>query len=294
MKWRASAGFALPRLLKRIGIALAILLALVGLLSFWLLRTESGLQFVLARAIGATDGKLTIGKSSGNLAGSSTIEDLRYHDPAAGLDVHARHTTIAFSPLELLSSRLHLTRLQLDGLDVALTSVPAPPEQKTSGEFSLAAPLDVVLDRLTLTQAKIVSDGQPLFALDALDIIGRWTRDGVALTSLALRSPDGDADLHGTVSALAGYPGDGALQFHWNVDEVRYVGTLSAHGDGKFARLDLALSEPAVATLATTLTQSRDFPWTATLKVPRFDPKRVRKDAGIAALALDLAGSGDR
>ncbi|MEO5561199.1 MAG: translocation/assembly module TamB domain-containing protein [Dokdonella sp.] len=290
----ASAGFAISTLLKRIGIALAILLALVGFLSFWLLRTESGLQFVLARAIGATDGKLTIGKSSGNLAGSSTIEDLRYHDPAAGLDVHARHTTIAFSPLELLSSRLHLTHLQLDDVDVALTSVPAPPEQKKSGEFSLAAPLDVVLDQLTLTQAKIVSDGQPLFALDALDVVGRWTRDGVALTSLALRSPDGNVDLHGTVSALAGYPGDGALQFHWNVADVRYVGTLSAHGDGKLAQLDLALSEPAVATLSTTLTQSREFPWTATLKVPRFDPKRVQKDASLASLALDLSGSGDR
>ncbi len=291
---RKQRGFALWKLLKGIGITLAILLVLVGFLSFWLLRTESGLQFVLARAIGATDGKLTIGKSSGSLAGTATIEDLAYRDPAAGLDVHARHTTIAFSPLELLSSRLHLTRLQLDGLDVALTSVPMPPEQKKSADFSLAAPLDVVLDRLTLTQAKIVSDGQPLFGLDSLDIIGRWTRDGVALTSLALHSPDGDVDLHGTVSALAGYPGDGALQFHWNVGDVRYVGTLNAHGDGKQAQLDLALSEPTVATLATTLSQSRELPWTATLKVPRFDPKRVQKDAGIASLALDLSGSGDR
>jgi translocation and assembly module TamB len=289
-----TSGFALPSLLKRIGIVLAILLVLAGALSFWLLRTESGLQFVLARAIGATAGKLTIGKSAGSLAGPVTLEDLRYRDAAAGVDVHARHTTIAFAPLELLSSRLHLIRLQLDGLDVALTSVPAQPEQKAAGDFSLAAPLDVILDRLTLTQAKFTSDARPLFAIDALDVVGRWTRDGIAVTSLALRSPDGDVDLHGTVSALAGYPGNGVVEFRWNAGDTRYVGTLDAHGDGKQAQLDFILSEPTPATLAATLTQSRDFPWSAKLSVPRFDPKRVQKDAGLASLALDLEGSGDK
>jgi translocation and assembly module TamB len=291
---RANQGFSMPKLLKRIGIVLAVLLLLVGVLSYWLLRTESGLQFVLARAIGATEGKLTIGKSAGSLAGPVTLEDLRYRDGAAGLDVHALHTTIAFSPLELLSSRLHVTRLELAGLDVALTSVPAPPEQKPVGEFSLAAPLDVVLDRLTLTQAKITSDGQPLFALDELDVVGRWTRDGLAVTSLALRSPDGKVDLHGSVSALAGYPGDGAIEFHWKVADIDYTGTLKANGDGKQAHLDLALSQPTPLTLNAVLTQQRDFPWTAKLSVPRFDPKRVQKDSTLNALALSLEGAGDK
>jgi translocation and assembly module TamB len=287
-------GFSMPRLLKRIGIVLAVLLLLVGVLSFWLLRTESGLQFVLARAIGATEGKLTIGKSAGNLAGPVTLEDLRYRDPAAGLDVQARRTTIAFAPLELLSSRLHLIRLQLDGLDVALTSVPAPPVKKEPGEFSLAAPLDVILDRLVLTQAKFTSDAQPLFAIDALDIVGRWTREGIAVTSLALRSPDGNVDLHGTVSALPGYPGNGETTFRWKVADSSYAGTLKATGDGKQARIDVALSEPTPANVIATLTQSRDFPWTAKISVPRFDPKRMQKESTLTALALNLEGSGDK
>ncbi|MEP6511914.1 MAG: translocation/assembly module TamB domain-containing protein, partial [Dokdonella sp.] len=288
------AGLALPRLLMRIGIVLATVLILVGTLSFWLLRTESGLHFVLARAIGATDGKLMIDKSGGSLAGRATLEGLRYEDAAAGIDVHARHVTIALAPLELLSLRLHVSRLQLDGLVVALSSAPAQPAQQKSSALSLAAPLDVILDQLVVTQATVTRDAQPLFAIDTLDMVGRWTRDGVALTSLALRSPDGEVELHGAVSALAGYPGEGELHFHWNIGGVRYVGALIAHGDGKQAQLDLALSEPMVATLATSLTPSREFPWTANLKVPRFDPKRVQKDSGLASLALDLTGSGDR
>ncbi|MFI4970058.1 MAG: pathogenicity protein, partial [Lysobacterales bacterium] len=289
-----NSGFALPRLLKWTGIAFGVLVLLVVALSFWLLRTESGLQFALARAIGATDGKLTIGTSSGTLAGPVTLDKLRYRDAAAGIDVRARHAIIAFVPLELLSSRLHLTHLQLDGLDVALSSVPAPPESKPSGEFPLAAPLDVVLDRLTLMQAKFSSDAQPLFAIDTLDVIGRWTHDGIALTSLALHSPDGSADLHGTVSALAGYPGSGELTFHWKVAGTEYAGTLNASGNGKQARLDLALTGPTPARVIATLTQSRDLPWTATLRLPRFDPRRVRKDSALSALALTLEASGDK
>jgi translocation and assembly module TamB len=288
-------GFSWRRLLVRLGIGLAVLLVLVGVLSFWLLRTESGLQFVLARAIGATDGKLTIARSSGSLAGPATIEDLRYRDPAAGLDVHAQRTTIAFAPLELLASRLHLTRLELDGLDVALTSVPQPPQpEKPAGEVSLAAPLDIVLDRLVLAHAKITSDGAPLLAIDTLDIVGRWTRAGVKLDSIALRSPDGQLDLHGTVSALPGYPGDGALDFRWKVADASYAGTLKANGDGKVAHLALALSEPTVATIDAQLTQTKEWPWTAKVAVPRFDPKRVLKDSTLAALELSLQGSGDK
>jgi len=287
-------GFSWRRLLARIGIVLAVLLVLVGVLSFWLLRTESGLQFVLARAIGATDGKLTIARSSGSLAGPATIEDLRYRDPAAGLDVHAQRSTIAFAPLELLASRLHLTRLELDGLDVALTSVPQPPQpEKPVGEFSLAAPLDIVLDRLVLAHAKITSDGAPLLAIDTLDIVGRWTRAGVKLDSIALRSPDGQLDLHGTVSALPGYPGDGALDFRWKVADASYAGTLKANGDGKVAHLAVALSEPTAATIDAQLTQTKEWPWTAKVAVPRFDPKRVLEDSTLAALELSLQGSGD-
>lgn len=288
-------GFAWRRLLVRVGVLLAVLLVLVGVLSFWLLRTESGLQFVLARAIGATDGKLTIAHSSGSLAGPATIEDLRYRDPAAGLDVHARRSTIAFAPLELLASRLHLTRLELGDLDIKLTSVPQSPQpEQPVSEFSLAAPLDIVLDRLVLAHAKITDDGAPLLAIDTLDVVGRWTRDGVKLDSIALRSPDGQLDLHGTVSALPGYPGDGALDFRWKVADVSYAGTMKASGDGRVAHLVIALAEPTAATIDAQLTQTREWPWTAKIAVPRFDPKRVQKDSTLAALELSLQGSGDK
>ena len=286
-------GIALATLLRRVAIVLAVLLLVLLALSFWLLRTESGLQFVLARAIGATEGRLVIGTASGHLSGPVTLEQVRYEDAEAGFEVQVRRATIAYAPLELLASRLHVTRLELDGVDVVLTRVESPPKEK-GAELSLEAPLDIVLDRLVLADAKLARDGTELVRLDSLDVAGRWTREGIAIQSLALTSPDGEVDLRGTVSALAGYPGDGETNFRWRVEGIEYAGTLKARGDGREARLDLALTAPTPASVVATLIQNDEFPWTARLAVPRFDPRVVQPDAGLFALAIDVEGSGDR
>src|SRR5690606_24801794 len=162
------------------------------------------------------------------------------------------------------------------------------------GEFSLEAPLDVVLDRLVVSGVQVTQDGAEVARIDSLDVAGRWTHEGIAIRSLALKSPDGTLDLHGTVSALAGYPGNGELPFDWRVQDIAYAGTLQARGDGRVARLELALASPTPATLVADLTQTDAFPWSAKLDVPRFDPRLVQPDARLEALALSLEGSGDR
>jgi translocation and assembly module TamB len=288
-----NAGFALPRLLKWIGIAVAALVLILAALLYWLLGTESGARFALARAIGSTDGKLAVENSSGTLGGPLTLDGVRWHDATAGVDVKVGRVRVDLVPAALFAKRVHITGLDIDHLDVALMTVPPKPAQPVA-EFSFAAPIDVVLDRLALKQATISQDGKPVFALDSLDLGGAWTRRGAVVKTLALRAPDGQVDLHGTISSLAGYPGNGETTFRWKVGDVDYAGTLKANGDGKLAHLDLALAEPTPANVVATLTQSRDFPWAAKITVPRFDPNKVLKDSTLTALALNLEGSGDK
>lgn len=284
---------ALPRLLLWIGVALGALVLLLALLLAWLLGTESGARFALARAVGATDGKLAIERSSGKLGGPLRLDGVRWHDAGNGIDARIAHLRIDLAPLALLSKRVHVTALDIDDTDIALSTVPPRPEPPATG-FSLAAPIDIVLDRLALKGAKISQDGKPVFALDRLDLGGAWTKNGAVVKTLALRAPDGSVDLHGGVSSLAGYPGDGESTFRWKVAGVDYAGTLKAHGDGKQAQLDLALNEPVPASVHASLTQSHEFPWSAKVQIPRFDPGRVQKDSTLTALALSLEGSGDR
>ena len=298
-RFRASAGadrmrgIATMRLLKWIGVAFAALVVIVGVLLFWVLGTESGARFALARAVGAMEGKLAIQGSRGSLAGPLTLSGVRYADAASGVDARVGKVVLDIAPFALLGKRLHIVALEVDDVDVALSTVPPQPEEPSS-EFSLAAPIDIVLDRLSLKKAAIMQDGAPVFAADSLDLAGAWTRGGAVVRSLALRAPDGSVDLHGTVSSAPGFHGEGETTFRWNAADREIAGTLKARGDGRRARLDLVLSAPTPATVAATLTQSREFPWTAKISVPRFDPKRVQPDSTLTALALSLEGSGDR
>ncbi len=290
---QCDAGFALPRLLKWIGIAFTMLVLVLAVLLFWLLRTGSGAQFALARAIGSTDGRLAVGRSGGTLAGPLTLEDVRWVDAQTGVDARIARIRVDVAPLELFAGRVHVSNLDIADVRLALTSVPAAVEQP-AGEFSLAAPVDVAVDRLALEGMTISRDGQSVFTVERLDLGGAWTRGGAVVKTLALRTADGQVDLHGTISSVPGYPGNGETTFRWKVGDTAYAGTLSARGDGRKAHLDLALTAPTRASLAADLTQSHDLPWTARLTVPGFDPTRVRKDTSLTALGLDLEGSGDR
>ena len=289
----AQRGLAVTTWLKRIAIVAAVLLLLVFALSFWLLRTEAGLQFVLARAVGASGGRVTIEHSSGALGKAVTLAGVRYRDAADGIDVAVDQVGIAFEPLGLLAGRLRITQLDISGIEAALTTVPPQPKEPAE-PLSLAAPLDIQLEHLRLKDARLNQDGEHLLTIDSLDVTGAWTGEGLALKSLALRSPDGDVDLDGSVSALPGYPGKGATTFRWKVADNEYAGRLDAQSDGKDVRLDLALSAPTPATAQISVSQAGQWPWSARIEVPRFDPQALLKDSGLSALALSLQGSGDK
>jgi len=291
---RSNAGFAAIRLLKWIGIAFAALILITGALLFWLLDTESGARFALARAVGAMEGKLSFERSSGRLAGPLSLVNVRYDDPASGVDAHVGAVTVDLKPLELFSKRVHILSLDVERADIALTTIPPKPTSKPPTAFSLVAPIDLFLDRLSLKQATVTQDGKPLFAADTLGFAGAWTHGGAIVKSLALRAPDGSVDLHGTISSAPGYPGDGETTFKWKAADREISGRLTAKGDGKRTTLDIALSAPTPATVTATITQTADVPWTAKVAVPRFDPKAVQPDSTLTALALALEGSGDR
>lgn len=286
-------GIALRQLLKWIGIGVLALIAVLALTLWWLLGSESGARFVLARAVGALDGKLAVARSHGSLGGSLVLEDLRWTDPAAGVDAKLARLRIDLRPLALLAARVHVSALELDRLDLALSTV-SKPEPSKPGTVSLAAPIDIALDRLALRGAHILQDGKPVFALDSLDAAAVWTDAGATVATFALRAPEGSLDLHGTIAASAGHAGNAEARLRWKLGEVEYGGTLKAQGDGRKATLALNLDAPTPANLEFDLAQTDALAWTLRAKLPRFDPQRVQAETSLKALALDLEGHGDK
>jgi translocation and assembly module TamB len=104
-----------------IALALGIAAALGGL--YWLLQTEAGLQWALARAERAAEGKLTLEGARGRLAGTVTLERLRFSDETLTVEAKALSTHAHLAAL--LGARLVLDPLRAESLDIKLSGVPA-------------------------------------------------------------------------------------------------------------------------------------------------------------------------
>lgn len=278
--------------LIRVGVALAVLLLVVVIGVWWLVGTASGLRFALARAQGFTDNALTVGKAEGRLAGPLDLGGVRYRD-GKGMDVRVASAHVDFSFGALLRKRAHVFELTADNIDDEL-GPPQPEPAQPSEPLSIKPPLDIVLDKVKVGHVRVTQQGQPLFESNSLDLAGSWTKDGIALQTLSLRAPDGQADLGGQLAIGDGYKGDGKASFRWKVGDVDYAGDVEAHSDGAKAHTIVKLSLPFVAQVDANLVQSGDFAWTAKIDAPRFDPKPVIGDSSLMALGVALQGSGDR
>ncbi|MET0616198.1 MAG: pathogenicity protein, partial [Luteibacter sp.] len=209
----------------RIGVALGVSILVIALGVWWLVGTASGLRFALARAQGFTDNALTVDKAQGRLAGPLDLSGLRYRD-GKGMDVRVATAHVDFSFGALLRKSAHVYDLTADGIDVALG--PSEPEQPSSEPFTLEPPLDIVLDKVKVGHVRVTQEGKPLFESNSLDLGGSWTAKGIALKTLTLRAPDGQADLGGTLAVGKQYKGDGKASFRWKVGDIDYAGAIEA------------------------------------------------------------------
>ncbi len=281
------------RWLKRIGIAVAVLVVLLAIGLWWLLGTGSGLRFALARVTAASDGLLSVQSARGSLAGPLQLDGVRYHDVEGGTDARIKSLKADPSLWALLSGTVHFRTLAADDVVVALTT-PGHPEPESSEPLSLKPPLDIVVDQASIQGIDVSQDGEAVFRADSLDVAGAWTSRGLDLERLKLRSPDGRADLSGRLALAQPYSGKGNGSFHWTVDDTVYAGKLATTSDGHEAHLTLALSLPMRAELRVDMQQGGKLPWTARLTVPPFDPQPLLGDSSIKQLAVTLAGHGDR
>lgn len=283
--------------LKRIAIFLAVVLVLAGAFVAWLLESESGARFAITRLKSALADKLLIAQARGALASPLEIDDLRYRDPASGIDVRIKSVKVEYELFGLFSRTLHVANIVVDGVDVALTTVkPASPAAPApSMQALLTPPLAILLDRARVDHVHITQDGKPMFAADSLELSFTWTKQALAVRTLALRAPDGKVDFSGTLNSYSDFRGNGKGVFDWKLPQQRVAGNLDLNNDGKTATIALGVSQPLAATLdATIIPRDNALPWTANLHVPRFDPRALTGSDSLQILALELKGAGDR
>ena len=283
--------------LKRIALAVAVLLLALGAFGFWLLESESGARFALERVKSALADKLSYAQAHGALASPLELTDVHYRDPQAGLDVRIKRVKVEYSLSGLLHKTLRVSALDADGIALALTSVPPPAVQAPPPKLEtlLTPPLAIRVEQAHIGTVAVTQDGAPLFACDSLDTALDWTASALEVSRFALRTPDGTLDLNARVDSYKDLRGKGHAAFDWRAGTQRATGSADFGSDGRNASAHVSVSQPTAATLDASVEPGADaLPWSLKATMPRFDPRKLVPDASLAALALNLDGSGDR
>jgi translocation and assembly module TamB len=275
-----------------VGVALlAIVVAIVSAV-LWVLNTNAGTRWALDRASGILDNALQVERIDGTLAGPLTLTNLTYRDPKIGVDVYAEHVNIDVVLMKLFAMTVHVSTAELRGIDVKL-SEPTEPPPEDDKPFTLEAPIDLIVDRFVLRDAKVSRDEQPLIAVNSAAFAGQWIGSALAIRQLDVQSPDGEVHFQADVRQSHYYEGEGRGRFRWKAGEREFVGSLEADGRDAATDLRVQLTAPLAATLTVTLQQSDSLPWKFTIDAPRFDPrKELLPDSSWQSLAAQLRGEG--
>lgn len=303
----------MKRWLKRLLLALGVLLGLGLLLVVLALNSEYALRRALALAAPMIPERFEYREVNGTLAGRIELRGVHYR--VGNTDVVAER--LAFSPsiLPLLGRRIELGAVEANAVEVTLLE--AGPAEEDAGEpadprqiiESLQLPVEISADTVVIDELAIAREDAPLLALETLQLSLEWNTDVIDVRGLRARgadfSLDGDARL-----ALAGYETTRiALQGNTSALQWPVAARLQAEGSLEALDIDGALTEPLDATLKMRLVDVlEDIRWQGELAVPALvpaqfgdgladSPWRVVADfeGGLddTAIALDAAGAWD-
>ncbi|RYG79124.1 hypothetical protein EON77_09645, partial [bacterium] len=278
----------------KVGIAALALVGVLGATGTWLVRTEPGARFAAARASSFLAPKLSIGAVEGRLVGPLTVQDLRWADEDAGLDLRVARAEVDLAFGALLHGALHVETATVRGVNVDLRPAKVkdtPPPTRSP----LEPPLPIRVDRLDLTDATVTQLDVRLTHVRTAALRANWTREQLAIDTLDAVADEGEVHFKGTVAGGDTYRGDGAGRFRWRAAERDWAGTIDARATDAAADLSLTLMQPAPATLVLRLEQRAPYPWTWKLDLPTVDPSRdLLPGSSLKKLAAQLEGDGTR
>jgi translocation and assembly module TamB len=192
---------------RRLLVAVALLVVVLGALVYVLASSEPGLRWLAARASGLLPAGSDLGEVRGRARGPIEIERARI--VAGGFVVEVAHATIEWAPLALLAGTAHVERVSARGVRVLREEAAPRPD---GGTFEL--PVAVRVDALSVQGFELAaSPGATPVRLDdvalALDI------DGSRIAVRELRARGLGAEVSGDVALGPGPSVEGDLAWTW-------------------------------------------------------------------------------
>jgi translocation and assembly module TamB len=283
-------------------IALGIILALLaGML--WLLGTESGTRFMLARAEPYLPAGLELRSASGSFFGDVCLETVNWKSES--LDVTVRNACVEVEVARLLSRHLAVRSLDVDA--IAIVSRPSPDTEPSDDLPSFESPLQISIDSSSLRNISFERD-QLARSIDTIRFSGELSESSLDVSQLVLRGNWLNAELDGDIELANRYRSNLNLEWQWTESpSLQLKGSLSLRGDLQRYDLQHKLDAPqqlvtsgSFSYVANELELDLENTWDAfqweineSLLQTRNGSLRLQGNLGKLEIALDALGSLD-
>ncbi len=218
----------------------AVLLLLIAAFT-WLVTTESGARWALARAEPMLPEALTIGDLSGSLAGGLRIDSVSWNDNAANVTVERVFVDARILPL--LSRRVYVDRLEVGAATVEL--LPAADGSESAGGLpEVRLPIDLWILDSSFADIAIVTD-RGSFEIDTVDLAARMQGAELELERLHVESEALAVSVDGRVRFAGSYRTTANVDWRWT-DDLEYAGRLRISGDLDSYDVEHALDAPVI------------------------------------------------
>lgn len=284
------------RAFKVTALALACLLLVVVGTAAWLLGTESGLRFALARAAGYLPEGIEIGAVQGTASGPLVVRDVRVQ--TTGFSLELDRVELEWGLMALFGRQIRVDRLHADGLRYAAHERPPPPEEQ--GEpFELPEeielPVDIFIEdaRIRDVSLQMAAEGEPV-VVDAVRLEAQWTERLLDIENLEIDAPLADVRANAEVTPRGDYPLHADLRYMVRPPDLAPM-TGSTRLDGSLKHLELLQSwaEPYNLRLEATLQNVlRDLRFEATAEVTEIRLARIGEGLPPAVLRTRIDATG--
>ena len=237
-----------------------MLLALFAIAVSWLVATNSGLRFLVARALPA-DGSVRMAEVQGSIWSGIDLRDLQIALPDARVTLAQTRADLALAPLWRGALRLRSLHVQGMRLELPVTTGDA------AKDASVPDLPDLRIDALRVDALDVVR-GDTRWRADRVDARVVMRGPSITVDALRVQAPEGRIDGAVTLDLRKDLPVQSArLAVDVTVDAQRYAGGLEARTERGRTGLTLAMQSPLLAVVA--LSDLRDIDeWQAVVEVP--------------------------
>jgi len=275
---------------KRTLLGIAAVLAAVTLGLTALLTSEAGLHWAFARVAALAPGELRVQALHGDLLGPIHARGVVYRD--ARTELRIGELVLDWQPGALLRATWHITRLELDDVQLHQRRTPA----SAAPAPRLALPFAVELDAVRLTHAVITLDQADSVTLARAELSGSGDGTRVRLTQFALEAEQYSVTATGQLDLAPPYPVDLELRWSMRVPPLApLAGRGWLRGDSRRLATEQQLAPPWGAQLNATASDVLGATsWNATLATADLDPAAWQHGWPAAVLRAHIEAQGDR